>query len=515
MRRMPLSRFERKILAAMIVVALMPLVAALLLGREVLLEAYQVGVNPRVRSALERSLEVYRTHFVTLRQAAQRSALAISDDWQVRRALREEQADRLDERLQALLERYPDVVGVRVLDSEDHTLAEARRQEQPDGDAVRSLTLREPTGPSERGAAVEVTVATPASRFREYREAGELVEVFARLQAGTGFVSTTYLLIYIALLLSVILVALGIALIISRRVTRRINLLADATARVGAGDLTVSVPADHRDEVGELTRAFNEMVRDLRESRERIEYLQRIGAWQQFARRLAHEIKNPLTPIQLAVQELDRSYRGDDPRYRRVLGDSVAIVDEEVATLRRLVSEFSAFAKLPEAHLEPADLNEFTRDAARSLSAIDEEYRARHPDAVPVQLELDLHAEPLPVRIDSMMLKRGVDNLVRNAMQALRTQGKPGRVRVRTARDARHALFEVADDGPGIAAIHRPRVFDPYFTTKNEGTGLGLAIVKKVVLEHGGEIEYHQSDMGGAAFRIRLPLAGGNAGKAQ
>ena len=173
------------------------------------------------------------------------------------------------------------------------------------------------------------------------------------------------------------------------------------------------------------------MVRDLRDSRGRIEYLQRISAWQEFARRLAHEIKNPLTPIQLAVQEVHRSYRGDDAGYKQRLDDALAIVEEEVATLRRLVSEFSAFAKLPQASLEPADLNEFVREISRSLQTVPEELEAAKRRSA-----CECHAAPraLPVRIDAMMLKRAVDNLVRNAVQALTSRREAAeRLRPRAA----------------------------------------------------------------------------------
>jgi two-component system nitrogen regulation sensor histidine kinase NtrY len=291
---------------------------------------------------------------------------------------------------------------------------------------------------------------------------------------------------------------------ISRRVTRRVSDLAQATARVGAGDLTVQVPSQVDDEIGDLTKAFNAMVRDLRDSRGRIDYLQRISAWQDFARRLAHEIKNPLTPIQLAVQEVHRRYRGDDAGYKQRLDESVAIVGEEVATLRRLVSEFSAFAKLPQAQLEPADLNEFLREISRALQTVPEELGCE------ATISVHCHTAPraLPVSIDAMMLKRAVDNLVRNAVQALTADAKrsSGLVRVSVAERDGFALIQVEDDGPGVPADSRARVFDPYYTTKAEGTGLGLAIVKKVVLEHGGEIDCVASTLGGALFSIRLPL---------
>jgi nitrogen fixation/metabolism regulation signal transduction histidine kinase len=270
------------------------------------------------------------------------------------------------------------------------------------------------------------------------------------------------------------------------------------------------------------------MVRDLRESRGRIEYLQRIGAWQEFARRLAHEIKNPLTPIQLAMQEVHRGYRGDDERYRFKLDEALSIIEEEVATLRRLVGEFSAFAKLPQARLESADLNDLIHEASRSYISIAEaaaEVDGSDYPNVAVEIVWEPFYRPLPVLIDSMMLKRCIDNLMRNSEQAILSRSKakpdnaddgrgepsghpsiPGRIRVRTYSQDARAILEIDDNGPGIAKENRDRVFDPYYTTKSDGTGLGLAIVKKIVLEHGGEIVCSDTEFGGVSFRIRLPL---------
>jgi nitrogen fixation/metabolism regulation signal transduction histidine kinase len=354
---------------------------------------------------------------------------------------------------------------------------------------------------------VEVTVAVPAAPFADFQRAGETAEVFAQLEANKGYVSRTYLLVYVAFVVTLTLLTLVVASTIARRVTRRVGMIADATKRVGAGDLSVELPVQGHDEVGELTHAFNQMVRDMRGSRDRIEYLQRIGAWQEFAQRLAHEIKNPLTPIQLAVQEAHERYSGTDPVYRRTLEEARGIVEEEVATLRRLVSEFSSFAKLPEARLEEADLSDFALDAGRSVAAVAEESQTE-AEGARVVITTETQGVPLPVRIDPMMLKRCVDNLVRNAVQAVRG-ARPetgGRVILAARREGALAVLEVRDDGPGVPEVDRARVFDPYFTSKAEGTGLGLAIVKKVVLEHDGDIRCETAPEGGAAFRIRLPL---------
>jgi nitrogen fixation/metabolism regulation signal transduction histidine kinase len=503
---MAIGRFERKIVLAIAAVAIMPLLGALVLGQRALREAYAVGVNEQVEAELTRGLSVYQAHFAALREDATRTTKAVAHDHALHQAAAglapdAEVAPALSSVFDALFALYANVVKLELLRGGSVLLA---RERAGVNDAeLRLLTLDE--GLAVPGMIVRVTVGTDASAFGDYQRAGEVSEVFHTLKQRSGYVSNFYLAVYIALLLSVIVVALGIGVMLSRRVTRRVAQLALATARVGAGDLTVSVPDDDSDEVGELSRAFNAMVRDMRESRERIEYLSRIGAWQEFARRLAHEIKNPLTPIQLAVQEIHRSYKGDDPRFRRLLEDARAIVEEEIATLRRLVSEFSEFARLPEAHLSPADLGVFVREAVSSAFFAED---SLDDDVVPVSTKAEVEGRALPVRIDAMLLKRCLDNLVRNAAQALRNTGKPNPLIVVAARAEKdRAVLEVRDNGPGIPKEVRERVFDPYYTTKSDGTGLGLAIVKKIVLEHEGEIVCTEAAEGGAALQIWLPFS--------
>ncbi len=498
---MSLSRFERKILAAMLLVALAPLVGALVLGRQVLLDAYRTGVNEEVLDQLEDGVDAHRAHLVALREDAEHVADAIGGSAALRDAL-EADAD-VQTTLEDFLRRYESAATIEILDG-DHVVAQATSESRLDPARWRPLVQERPiTLTGDRHLQVAITLTAPVSAFESLQRAGEQADMLGRLEDQADFVSETYVRVYVGALAGLIVIALLIALIYSRRVTGRVTVLANATRRVGAGDLTVHVPTEGADEVEELTDAFNTMVRDMRASRTRIEYLQRIGAWQQFARRLAHEIKNPLTPIQLAAQEMHRSYGGEDEAYEKKLDDACSIIEEEVATLRRLVGTFSSFAKLPAADLADADVSDFLDDIERSVPAILEDVFGEGEP--PARVVVEGTDEPLPVRVDAMMLKRCVDNLIRNALQAMR-DGEGSEVRVRAIRADDHALLEIVDDGPGIPEAQRARVFDPYYTTKGDGTGLGLAIVKKVVLEHGGEIEVGESSEGGARFVLRLPL---------
>ncbi|KIG12903.1 Nitrogen regulation protein NtrY [Enhygromyxa salina] len=297
----------------------------------------------------------------------------------------------------------------------------------------------------------------------------------------------------------VLFVAILAGILIARRTTRKVSDLSEVMRRVASGDLSVRAPRLGADELGQLSSAFNTMLEELEHTRRRIAYLQRVGAWQEMARRIAHEIKNPLTPIQLAVQQLREKDPGNDARFSALLRDSVEIVEDEVEALRRMVTSFSQFAKLPEVELEPVAL-------ARILVEFERAYT--HVDAA---LEIDLGAEGIEVLGDRQLLKQVLVNLAENAALSAREAGVE-QPRIRVSAVARVELgvacLVVEDNGPGVALERRELVFEPYETTRAQGTGLGLAIVKKIVLDHGGEILVGGSEeLGGARFEVRLRVS--------
>jgi nitrogen fixation/metabolism regulation signal transduction histidine kinase len=379
---------------------------------------------------------------------------------------------------------------------------------------------------------------------RELEAAGATLDAYTRLEKERARVYAGSFKAFAVLLLIVGVGSVGVGYLLARGTTRRIRRLADAIDQVAAGNLEVRVPVTGSDELTDLASAFNRMLGEMQQSRARIEYLQRIGAWQEMAQRLAHEIKNPLTPIQLAVQECHRKYGGEDPRFRALLNTTLEIVEEEVGTLRRLVGNFSSFARLPQSDLRGATLRDFLRECSEQLghlgAAADGAPSAsperRHASgsagawsepggrnledpsddafvAQDVDVRWEVPDDPMPVAIDRQMLRRVVVNLVRNGIEAIRS-GRPdpipgerrGHVVVRARTGANAAAIVVEDDGPGVPEAVRERVFDPYFTTKPDGTGLGLAIVKKIVVEHNGAITAERSErLGGAAFVVELP----------
>jgi nitrogen fixation/metabolism regulation signal transduction histidine kinase len=187
---------------------------------------------------------------------------------------------RLESVLQELVERYELVYGIRVTDGEGQEVASVSRESDPSGAPMRTTTRDRHVEAGRTKLLIAVEVAVPDVYFERLQEAGAASEVYSRLQRQSASVSDVYVWVFGVMVFLVIIVAFLIGAIVSRRVTRRVTALADASRQVGAGDLTVTLPTGATDEVTELTQAFNDMVRDLRDSRTRIEYLQRIGAWQ-------------------------------------------------------------------------------------------------------------------------------------------------------------------------------------------------------------------------------------------
>jgi nitrogen fixation/metabolism regulation signal transduction histidine kinase len=224
------------------------------------------------------------------------------------------------------------------------------------------------------------------------------------------------------------------------------------------------------------------------------------------ARRLAHEIKNPLTPIQLAVQEVHQRLADLSPEQRRLLDTALEIVESEVQTLRRLVGEFSDFARLPESHIQAADLFEFLGEFEKEGQVPGVFQPDPNDDTPAPQVRFDVPDAEAPALLDRQLMRRVFLNLVHNAVQACRPRAANIRITAKRAAEFYEILFD--DDGPGVEQALRPRVFEPYVTTKDDGTGLGLAIVKKIVIEHRGHIEMLQSPQGGARVRLLLPIGG-------
>ena len=511
------GKTERRLAFALLLTSIVPLGAAIFLANSLLSQSASIWFNPEVGAQLDRGVDVYKDYVKALKDDMRHQTDAISADETLREAARKKNTELVEVQLDTLFPRFPELVTLTIEDPEGNTLARRDRGRPVNEATERSLEVRRPLSEDLDAPVVVATFAVDRRRLDELETSGNVVAKYHQLESSRDDLYRGYLSAFAALLGITMLATLVSGTLLARGVTRRINRLAAAINLVAEGDLTVRVPVTGSDELTELARTFNRMLGEMAESRARIEFLQRIGAWQEMAQRLAHEIKNPLTPIQLAVQECHRKYAGEDPRFRALLDTTLEIVEEEVGTLRRLVGDFSSFARLPHAEIMEADLRDFLRECSEQLTHLeDAAAEGAEPTSIGaynVDISWRLPEAPLPAAIDRQMLRRVLVNLVRNAVQAIRdargaaaTGELLGHVRVSARADDGGTAIEVEDDGPGIPVDRRARVFDPYFTTKVDGTGLGLAIVKKIVVEHGGRIEVASSkDLLGASFVIRLP----------
>jgi nitrogen fixation/metabolism regulation signal transduction histidine kinase len=520
-----LGKTERRIALVILLTAVLPLASAMILAYSLLEYASSVWLRPEVGQQLERGIDLYKDYVRTIKDDMRHQTEGIAGDDTLREAVRRGDAAGSAAALDDVFPAYAQLVSLAVEGDDGRSFASRDRGKALDEETERRLQVRRALGPFGSAGPAATLVATYAfdRRYeRELERAGEIHDTYAQLEKERARVYASYFEAFAVLLGITVVATVVLGLFLARGITSRIGRLASAINEVAAGNLEVRAPVTGSDELTDLALVFNRMLGEMQESRARIEYLQRIGAWQEMARRLAHEIKNPLTPIQLAVQQCHEKYAGSDPKYRALLDTTLEVVEEEVGTLRRLVGNFSSFARLPRADLLDASLRDFLRECAEQLGHLasersdgadegDEEAVAFHG----VDVRWEIPEEPFPVSIDRQMLRRVLVNLVRNAVEAVRGVGpvgsddaRRGHVVVRAERRGDGVSIVVEDDGPGVPEDSRERVFDPYVTTKQEGTGLGLAIVKKIVVEHNGWITVGKSErLGGAAFVLGLPFA--------
>jgi nitrogen fixation/metabolism regulation signal transduction histidine kinase len=383
------------------------------------------------------------------------------------------------------------LMSIRLRAADGTELAKAERTPPP------ATTPYPVIHPLAGGASVEVTFAIPDHLQADYQELADALDVARKVAQARSGLSPGYRMAFLALVGTAALAVVVLGVFAANRVTRRIAALVDVARSVSKGDSDARAKMRGGDEMAELGAAFDTMLDDLGRHRREIEYLQRIGAWQDVARRLAHEIKNPLTPIQLAVQQCVSAYKGDDPRFKKLLADTGEIVEEEIGGLRRLVDTFRTLGQLPRVEAAPVSLLDIVEELSLD-PALGERLTVRSPD------------KPVQVRADKLLLKRVLANLVENGVHAGQEAGKKGAVTVSWATDGtRQATITVDDEGKGVSADARERIFEPYVTTKATGTGLGLAIAKKIALEHGGTLDVSptRAPTGGARFVLTVPLA--------
>jgi nitrogen fixation/metabolism regulation signal transduction histidine kinase len=294
-----------------------------------------------------------------------------------------------------------------------------------------------------------------------------------------------------------ILLAILLSSWAAARVTRPVEQLAHAAREVAAGNWNVRVDAAGEDELAQLAGSFNRMTAELLGQKERLVQAERVAAWRELARRLGHELKNPLFPLQLTVENLLRARQQNPEQFEEVFRESSQTLLAEIANLKGIIERFSEFSKMPQPQLQRVQVNEVIRGVVQLFQA-----QLEAPGHAKIGCELQLDPQLEPVAADAELLHRAISNLMLNAMDAM-PQG--GELTLRTRDEGGKVLIEVADTGSGLTPEECERIFTPYYTSKQHGTGLGLAIVQSVVSDHGGRIRVQSQPGHGTTFVIELP----------
>ncbi|MGA8763673.1 MAG: ATP-binding protein, partial [Candidatus Sulfotelmatobacter sp.] len=295
------------------------------------------------------------------------------------------------------------------------------------------------------------------------------------------------------------------------RVTRPVEQLARAAQQVADGNWSTRVDVAGGDELGQLADSFNRMTTELLTQRERLLQAERVAAWRELARRLAHELKNPLFPLQLTMENLARAQQQSPEQFDEIFRESSRTLLAELSNLKAIIGRFSEFSQMPRPRLQPVQVNEVIEGVVQLLQA---QFHA--PGRPEFRCDVQLDARLTRIAADAELLHRAISNLLLNAMDAM---PRGGVITLRTGNETEGVRIEVADTGAGLTQEECERIFTPYYTSKEHGTGLGLAIVQSVVSDHKGRISVQSEPGRGSTFVIELPenpdtLQGANTGKA-
>jgi len=302
---------------------------------------------------------------------------------------------------------------------------------------------------------------------------------------------------YVVFFLPTLIMTAIIAISFTRRITRPIIQLTDATQRVAEGDFSIQILSRRNDELGLLIKSFNSMVQNLEKSRDALLRNEKISVWQNMAQQLAHEIKNPLTPIKLSAERVLRRWRNEPENIGEIIEGSMLAIIQETEGLNTLLNEFRTLSKPTEQSNSRIDLSEPVEEAVNS-------YSSSYPA---VKFDIDHVQKGIQVKIDKRRISQILSNIIINAIDAMNGSGL---IEIRTdlvkKREVCYCRISVKDSGVGINANESRQVFTPYFTTKESGTGLGLPIVERIVIDHGGAIWFDSAEGAGTTFYIDLPV---------
>jgi nitrogen fixation/metabolism regulation signal transduction histidine kinase len=532
--------FKRKLIFSFIGLSLIPSILLFFVASGLLTSSIESGLSIEVERSLDASLNVAQDYYDQARQTTERFAKQIRKELIEQNSLKQH-PDRLKMFMQKAQKRY-DVDAIHILTPDNKMI----QSTWPDlkwavGETFHlSSDFSGKTTPiplttvmtREQGALVRVVLALPTvSTLVVDRMLSipivEKIEMIKRetdeykqLKSFRRPIKKSYILSFSVVVLLIIFSATWFGFYLARGITIPIEKLAEGTAAVAQGNLNFHIDLAAKDELGALVTSFNKMTHDLKQSREALVRAEKIATWQEVALQMAHEIKNPLTPIQLSTERLRRKYFEHSPEFDTIFDESTQTVINEVEGLVTLVNAFSNFARLPAVNLVSQEIKPILLEVVQL-------YKLWHKE---IQFHLQFDETMPPLRIDREQIKRVLINLIENAVEAATFGEAPtlhrendsrtsvaverqgplppsGTIFLSTSFDRimRQARIEVGDDGVGIAPEDVGQIFLPHFTRKKRGSGLGLAIVHRIVIDHGGHISVMPRKPNGTIFTVLLP----------
>jgi two-component system nitrogen regulation sensor histidine kinase NtrY len=326
------------------------------------------------------------------------------------------------------------------------------------------------------------------------------IKDYATLEGQHANVQVTFVVFFSIVALLLLMAAIWVGLIIADLMVKPITKLIEAAQSVAEGDLTIKLETHTlNNEIDDLCRSFNRMTHQLLQQKQDLILSEKKSAWADMARKIAHEIKNPLTPIQLSAERLKRRYLKEissDPETFKVCIDTII---RQVGNIGNLVTEFSNFARMPEPKLELVDWVELCKQALFLQSQAHSE----------IDFTFESLFETCPATLDPLQISQVLTNLLQNAINAVvenQDSLLPPKIRLRLYEENSILYISIEDNGPGFPKEERSKLLEPYYTTREKGTGLGLAIVSKIVSDHYGRIELEESsELEGASVVLSFP----------
>jgi len=484
-----MKKLRNKIFIFVSLLLILPAIPLSYIISELLEKSYQIGVNERVENALEGALNIssdfYNQQKELLKEYIIFSKSISSNPIQIKNILSQKLPD-------SEIQIY-NIVQLNLLDETIISLEAVKKfldnQEDYNIWPIENHSKLLVLAKIDESFILMISHPLPESFQKSAKSIQEVNQVYKTL----GFVKTniknSFLFTFIFVYSIGLIISLFVSFWFSKKITHPVDELKKAASEIGQGNFKYRVEIKGNDELANLGNSFNNMAKELSENQRKIIELEKMSTWQQLARRLAHEIKNPLTPIQLMSQQIRDSYSGEDNHYRNTLLESCQIIEQEVESLKVLVQEFSDFARLPKINPVSNNLSELIRSVSKLYQS--------------AEIETKLPENDISIDFDYDYIKRVLINLVDNALAA-NTSNDP--IKIDLQQSENYIELIVKDKGTGISYENLQRIFEPYYSTKKSGVGLGLSIVKKIIEEHSGKIEVESVPGKGTKFIIDLKI---------